>query len=413
MKAERALPWRSARSAGKIGRVSVSARPRAPHLEATMREGDSVTPLELFFDLVFVLALTQATALMAHEPTWTGVVKGMLELGVMWWAWVGYAWLTSVIDPEEGAVRLIMAGAIAALLVCSLAMPEAFDHYGLLFAGAYMVVRVAHILLFRVSSRDSPELRSSVTGLAVSTAIGTSLLVGASFTEGWVQGGLWFIALAIDAGGPFFFGVEGWKVSPKHFAERHGLMIIIALGESMVAIGIGVEEVELTTAVVTAAILGVLLSFALWWMYFDVVARVAERRLVNASVGREQNAIARDSFSYLHFPMIAGIVLIALGLKKVTGHVDHHLETVPAAALLGGFAIYLLAHVAFRWRNVHRFSTQRVVAAALAVAFIPVATHLEALYALLALTVLAIGLITYETIRFRELRDKMRHQLEH
>ncbi|MDO9352199.1 MAG: low temperature requirement protein A, partial [Solirubrobacteraceae bacterium] len=319
----------------------------------------------------------------------------------------------SVIDPEEGAVRLVIAVAIAALLVCSLAMPHAFEETGLLFAGAFAVVRIAHIALFWISSRDEPALRSSVTGLAVSTFIGACLLTGAFFAEGWLQAGLWVLALAIDAGGPYFFGLEGWKVSPKHFAERHGLIIIIALGESIVAIGIGVEDVELTATVVAAAVLGVILSFGLWWLYFDVVARVAERRLVNAEVGLEQNAIARDSFSYLHFPMMAGIVLIALGLKKTVGHVDEPLKLVPATALLGGFALYLFAHLAFRYRNVKRFSSQRLVAALLALALIPVAEQVSAITTLAMLVVIAAALIAYETIHFRELRDKMRHELAH
>lgn len=391
---------------------AVSSTPsRRPHLTATRREAEAVTPLELFFDLVFVLALTQATALMAHEPTWQGLGKGILLLGVMWWAWVGYAWLTSVIDPEEGAVRLVMAVAIAALLVCSLCMPEAFNDEGLLFACAFAVVRFSHIGLFLLGSRDEPELRKSVWGLLASTVVGVSLLVAASFTDGWPQAGLWSLALLLDAGGPFVFGSEGWIIKAKHFAERHGLILIIALGESIVAIGVGAEDIELGVAEVTAAVLGVFLSFALWWMYFDVVARVAERRLENAAVGKEQNEIARDSFSYLHFPMIASIVLIALGLKKTLGHVDHHLELVPAVALLGGFAVYLFAHVAFRWRNVHRFSTQRVVVALISLALIPLAVEITALATLAIITGVAAALITYETIRFRELRDKMRHQL--
>src|SRR4051812_29008648 len=133
-------------------------------------EDERVTPLELFFDLVFVLALTQCTALMSREPTWEGLAKGLLVLGVLWWSWVGYAWLTSVVDPEEGSVRFAMFGAMAALLVTSLCVPHAFDNLALLFACAYAVVRFAQIALFVVASRDDPALRSSVWGLAVSTA---------------------------------------------------------------------------------------------------------------------------------------------------------------------------------------------------------------------------------------------------
>ena len=174
---------------------------------------------------------------------------------------------------------------------------------------------------------------------------------------------LWLVALLIDLGGPFLFGVEGWRLIPGHFAERYGLILIIALGESIVAIGVG-AEFGLDAGVVTAAVIGIAIAAALWWLYFDVVALVAERRLSRATPGREQNALARDSYSYLHLPMVAGIVLLALGMKKSLEHVGDPLHTVPAAALLGGVAVYLLAHVAFRWRIVHRFSSQRLVCAA-------------------------------------------------
>jgi len=393
-----------------VSTTAESARPR--RLGAVLREGAQVTPLELFFDLVFVLALTQCTQLMADDPTWEGVAKAMLVLGVVWWAWVGYAWLTSVVDPEEGAVRLVILAATAAFLVVSLCVPEAFDADALVFALAYAAVRSLHILLFLVASRDQPSLRSSTLGLAASTALASGLLLAAAFTDGWVQGGLWVLALLLDMGGPFFFGVEGWQLMPHHFAERHGLIIIIALGESIVAIGAGVEG-DVDLGIVVAAVLGATVASAQWWLYFDIVALVAERRLANARPGREQNAVARDSFSYLHLPMVAGIVLVALGMKKTLGHVEDPLKAVPAVALLGGAAVYLLSHVAFRWRNVHRFSTQRLIAAVVAVALIPAALELPALATVAILAALLSALIVYETFRFAELRDRMRHQPAH
>jgi low temperature requirement protein LtrA len=218
------------------------------------------------------------------------------------------------------------------------------------------------------------------------------------------------VALLLDMGEPFLFGSEGWKLSPAHFAERHGLIIIIALGESIVAIGVGAGH-TVDAGVVVAAVLGIALAAALWWLYFDIVALVAERRLARAAPGKEQNEIARDSFSYLHFPMVAGIVLVALGLKKTLEYVDKPLETVPAAAMLGGVAVYLLAHVAFCWRNVRRFSSQRAIVALALVALIPVATEIDALVTLAGLAVLMAALIAYETIRFADLRDRLRHQL--
>ena len=392
--------------------MAATAPSRSPRLTAVRRDGEArVTPLELFFDLVFVLALTQCTALMADEPTWAGLAKGMLVLGVMWWSWVGYAWLTSVVDPEEGTVRLAMFAAMAAFLVLALCVPGAFGDEALLLACAYFVVRFAQIGLFVIASRDDPGLRHSVGGLAMSTAIGTGLLVIASFLDGTWQGAVWALALALDMGGPLLIDSSGWRLVPGHFAERHGLIVIIALGESIVAIGVGAEA-GVTAGVVVAATLGIVVAGALWWLYFDVVALVAERRLHNAPAGRVRNEIARDSFSYLHFPMVAGIVLLALGLKKTIGHVDEPLKLVPAAAMLGGTAIYLLAHVAFRWRNVHRFSWQRLITAALLVALLPAAVELPALATLAIVAAALCVLIVYEAHRFADLRERLRHQLD-
>jgi low temperature requirement protein LtrA len=390
----------------------MSTAARTPRLTAVPRSEERVTPLELFFDLVFVLALTQCTALMAEHPSWGGLGKGLLVLGLMWWSWVGYAWLTSVVNPEEGSIRFAIFAAMAAMLVVALCVPEAFGDSRMLFAVAYAGVRFGQIALFILASRDEPALRTSVTGLAGGTAVGCGLLVvGALFEDPNVQAAIWAVALALDMLEPFLFGSEGWKLHPGHFAERHGLIIIIALGESIVAIGVGAGR-HVDAGVVTAAVLGIAVAGALWWLYFDIVALVAERRLSNAAVGREQNDIARDSFSYLHFPMVAGIVLLALGMKKTLGHVDDPLKTVPAAAMLGGAAVYLLAHVAFRWRNVHRFSTQRLVAALLLFALIPLATELDALLTLVVLVALLCALIVYETVQFADLRDRLRHQLD-
>jgi low temperature requirement protein LtrA len=392
--------------------LSTVASNRSSRLAAVRRQTERVTPLELFFDLVFVLALTQCTALMAAEPTWKGLGQGLLMLGVLWWSWVGYAWLTSVVDPEEGAVRLAIFAAMAGLLVCALCVPEAFDDTALLFACAYGVVRAGQIALFLLASRDDPALHRSVVGLAVSSALGVGLLVAAASADGALQGSLWALALLLDMGGPYLFGAEGWTLVPGHFAERHGLIVIIALGESIVAIGVG-SDVGVDAGVVVATTLGVAAASALWWLYFDVVALVAEKRLTEAPVGRDQNEIARDSYSYLHFPMVAGIVLLALGLKKTIADVGDPLELVPAAALVGGAATYLLAHVAFRLRNVGTLNRQRLVCAILLVVLLPLAVELPALATLAIVVAVLTTLIAYEALRFAEARERVRHELAH
>jgi low temperature requirement protein LtrA len=374
-----------------------------------MREGERVTPLELFFDLVFVLALTQCTTLLTRTPTWEGMLKALLVLGMLWWSWTGYAWLTSVVDPEEGAVRLAMFAAMAAFLVAALCVPGAFGSDALLFACAYGVVRGAHIVLFLIASRQDAQLRHSVLGLSGSTAIGVALLFAAAFTGATLRLALWGLALVLDFGGPYLFGAEGWKLVPGHFAERHGAVVIIALGESIVAVGI-VAQASIGVGVVLAAVLGVVIAAALWWAYFDVSAIIAGRRLASAAEGRERNEIARDSYSYLHFPMVAGIALISVGIERTLLHLDHPLKLVFAAALLGGAATYLLAHVAFRLRNMGSLSVRRLVCALVLLALVPLGASLSALATLALLAVVLVALIVYEAVRYAEVRERVRHQ---
>ncbi len=379
-----------------------------PRVRAVMREGERVTPLELFFDLVFVLALTQCTTLITQTPTWLGLLKGLLVLGMLWWSWVGYAWLTSVVDPEEGLVRLVMFVAMAAFLIAALAVPGAFGDDALAFAIAYAAVRVAHIFLFTLASREDPELRRSVIGLAGSTALGAGLILAAAFTDGTLQVSLWALALVLDAAGPYLFGADGWKLVPGHFAERHGAIVIIALGESIVAIGVGARE-KLDVGIVAGALLGMALAATLWWAYFDVTAIVAARRLAKVPAGREQNEVARDSYSYLHFPMVAGIAMLAVGLKITLAHVDDPLGAVPALAMLGGTALYLLAHVAFRLRNVGSVSVRRLACALLLLALVPLAPHISAIALLAIMTGVLVAMIVYEVTRYSEMRDRVRH----
>jgi low temperature requirement protein LtrA len=381
-------------------------RPVSPDGEAPIESEERVTPLELFFDLVFVFAITQVTTLMSNDPTWGGIGRGMLVLAALWWAWAAYAWLTNEVDAESGAARLVIFVAMAAMLVVSLATPGAFGADALLFACAYLVVRAMHILLF-ASATDDVNVRQSAMMLTPTSGSAVALLFAASAFDGPVQSLLWLAALAIDYGGPALFGVAGWRVSPGHFAERHGLIIIIALGESIVSIGVGAGGHELGTGEVTAAVLGTALVGALWWAYFDVVAIVAERTLHRVT-GSARNRQARDSYSYLHLPMVAGIVLMALGVKKTLAHVGEPLDGPVAAALFGGVALYLLAHVLFRLRNVHSFNPHRTAAAVACLALIPVATQVDALAALALVTAVSCALIAYEAIRFSEARARVR-----
>src|SRR3954451_17504783 len=366
---------------------------------------ERVTPLELFFDLVFVFAITQVTALLAADPTWAGLERGMLMLALLWWAWSAYAWLTNEIDPEHDAARLVIFAAMAAMLVASLAVPHAFGHDAVPFAVAYVAVRILHLALYRVGSND-PGVRHAVATFVPSVSVACALIVaGAVFEE--ARDVLWPAAVVVDYGGLLLAGVRGGRVHAGHFAERYGLIAIFALGESIVSIGVGAAGLDVTGGLVVAAVAGMAVAFAMWWAYFDVVARVAERRF-RERTGEAQVRVARDSYTLLHLPMGAGLVLVALGIKKVVPHLHEPLDTVPAVSLCGGVALYLLAHIAFRLRNVGTLNRQRCVAVVLALALIPVGTHADALVTLVLLALLCSGLIAYEAIRFAEARARVR-----
>ena len=371
-------------------------------------EGEErVTPLELFFDLVFVFAITQVTGLVSADPTWEVVLQGLVVLGLLWWAWTAYAWLTGTVNPEEGVARLSIFGVMGAMLIASLAVPHAFGDDAWLFAITYAFVRLGHLALYAVAGRDDRELLGAVGRLARGSLPAVALLLVGAAMGGDAQLAVWALAFLLDLLGAYVGGGRGWHLAAGHFAERHALIIIIALGESIVALGAGTLGVPLGAGVITAALLGLAIAVALWWAYFDVVAIVAERKLRTAE-GGEQLSIARDSYSYLHLPMVTGIIFFAVGVKKTLAHVGDPLETVPAVALCGGVALYLLAHIAFRLRNVGTVNRQRLVVAAILIALIPAAVSLPALATLVIVAAITAGLIAYEAVRFAEARERVR-----
>jgi low temperature requirement protein LtrA len=379
-----------------------------------------VTPLELFFDLVFVFAITRVTALMAHDLSWASMGRGLLVLAALWWGWAAYAWLTNHVSGEDGRARVVVFVAMAAMVLVALAVPEAFDAHALLFALAYMVMRMAHLALYWVSSLEDPDVHVAVGKLFPTAITGPLILVAAAFADGALQAALWIVALALDYGGPYVRGVAGYRVHPAHFAERFSLIVIIALGESIVAIGVAAAGAALTLELITAGVLGLAVIAALWWAYFDVIAVLAQRQLTELS-GVARARLARDGYSYLHMPMIAGIVLFALGLKITAHDAMDPLGLIPAAALCGGPSLYFFSHVAARVRLVYelrRTTTQRVgwigpgrLAAAIGtLALIPAAVALPALAVLALLAALCWALIVWDVRHYRAHRVEVRQE---
>jgi low temperature requirement protein LtrA len=403
------------------------ASPRRTRIEA-LGERAPVTTLELFFDLVFVFALTQVTALMARDDTVpVGIVlRGTLILCVLWWCWVGYAWLCNIIRADEGLTRVAMFAAMGGMFVAAITIPEAFDDFpgGLygpaVFAACYFVVRAIHIFMFWLASREDPVLRRQILRWVPSVLAGTGLLLAASQTTGTTQTLLWLAALVGDFGGTLLAGTD-WRLrSASRFAERHGLIIIVALGESIVSIGIGVVDLPVSWPIIVASMLGLAATAAMWWAYFDVTAMITERALA-AAQGARQIALARNGYSFLHLPMIIGIIMMSLGMKKVLGYVggdDGHSLTdpiygVPLAALYGGAALYLLAHVGFKVCLTGVVNRARLVVVVLLLALIPAVAVLPALATLAVLAAVLVALIAYETVHHSGIRHEIRHADEH
>jgi low temperature requirement protein LtrA len=370
-----------------------------------------VTPRELFFDLVFVFAFTQVATLLADDPTFAGIGRGVLVLAALWWTWTAYAWLTNTVDPEEGVVGLTLLVALIAMFIAALAVPGVFGDDGVLFGVAFLVVCAMHLALYALAGRGHRDLLRAVLRLAPYTLLGATLILVAGFLDG-ARTWLWLAALAVTYVGAVLSGSTGWRLHPSHFAERHGLVVIIALGEAFIAIGIGAAGIGIGPGEVVAAILGLLVATSFWLAYFDFFSIRAERTLGDRE-GAARVALARDLYSYAHFPMIVGIVLFAFAMKTIVGHVGEELDAVVAFALCGGSALYLLTFSAMRIRIERRVTASRgrLVAAVVLLLVLPLATAVPALAALALVTAIWLSLHAYELVLWREARAESRSVL--
>jgi low temperature requirement protein LtrA len=385
-------------------------------------EDDRVTTLELFFDLVFVFALTQITALVAGDLTGNGAARGLVVLGLLWWAWTAWAWLGNVAVADVGVVRAGMVVSMGLVFTLALAIPTAWDPPGealssaLVFAVVYALTRLTHVAVYWVVAGEDAGLRRQVRRLGMAGLLPTVLLVLGSLEGGRTQTLLWALALVADYLGVYVAGSRGWVIrSPGHFAERHGLIVIIALGESIVAVGVGVAALPVTAEILLASTLGLAVAVCLWWVYFDVTAIAAEHRFERAE-GDDRTRIARDGYTYLHFPMLAGVVWAAVGMKKVmtyTSDVADYGPGVPLPtwarlALFLGPALYLATHALFRRRLAGSWSLPRLATAAVLAVLAVALAPLGALADLAVLCSVLGALVTWEAVRMRELRRRVR-----
>jgi low temperature requirement protein LtrA len=347
-----------------------------------------VSTFELFFDLVFVFSLTRVTALILDRPDAAGVLRGVLVLALLWWAWGAYAWLTNAVDTSSAAARGVVLAAMGAMLVVAVAVPQASERNALAFALGYFVVRVLHLVLFAVAGGAN---RAAILRLAPGNLAASVLLIAGVFVPTPIQLALWGLAVVIDYGTPIVTGVAGFNVHAGHFFERHSLFMIIALGESVVAVGTGVlhADAAITPLLATAILLAVAAIGGLWWAYFDREAAISERALARA-VGPRRAHLARDMFSYLHLPLVAGVVFIAVGLESVMSHPLEHLHGVYAVALGGGAALFLFGLIAVSGRRGQRPRLDHLLGGVVCLCLIPLSIVLPGVVALVLLVMVLV-----------------------
>jgi low temperature requirement protein LtrA len=348
---------------------------------------ERVSTLELFFDLVFVFTITQLTAVLSDDPTLRGLLRVVLMLGVIYWMYGGYAWLTNAVAADRAARRVLLLGGMAAYLLLALAIPQAFSGDDLAFGVAYLVIVSIHLGLY--TRTGLPHTMRALARLAPFNLASALLVLAAVLVDGAAAYLVWAAAFALEWVTPLVTGIGGFRIAPAHFVERHGLVVIVALGESVVAIGIGAAGLPVDAALASVAVLALLLAACLWWAYFGGDDTRAEHALAAVPEHRRA-AVAVRAFGYWHLPMLLGIVVTAAGVKDVVGHAFGHLDLAHALLLSGGVAIFLGGDVLFR-RTLHLGPGRlRAVAAALALVTVPLGLAVSGL-AQLAVLILAVG----------------------
>ena len=378
-------------------------------VEATTEEEEErkTSYLELFFDLVFVFAFTQVTALILEDTSVEGFLRSALVLAMVWWAWSAYAWMTNAIDIENTVTRLILLTAMAAGFFAALAVPDAFQDEAVWFAVAYFVVRILQTTLYAWGVRSDPGYLRAVLRLAPWFLVAALVALAGGFVDPDYRAWVWLASLVIDVVGTLTVARAEWHISPSHFAERFALIVIIALGESIVAIGIGTSGLERDATYAASVVVAFAGVAVLWWTYFDFTAVAADRALRRASPAARV-PLARDVFTFFHYPVVLGIIFYAVAAKKTLEHPLDPLSEAGRWALGLGVATFLCGFALMRFRVVRRIAWERLAAAGVALGL---AVGLDGTDAVVTLGVV-IGVlvlsVAIETARLRAFRAEVR-----
>ncbi|MBV9334642.1 MAG: low temperature requirement protein A [Solirubrobacterales bacterium] len=360
-------------------------------------------PVELLWDLVFVFAITQVTTLLWRDLTWGGFGRAMLVLALVWWAWSAYVWAVNAQDPGSPTLRACLLLSMVSIFISGLSVPHAFGSEATLFAVSYAFVRFLHLALYADASRQGNAAWSAIAGFALTVTLGMALLIGGSFADGALRIVLWVLAAAIDYAGPAWLTRERLRglqrVAVAHFAERYSLFVIICLGESIVAIGVGAlgpsAERSLSGELVVAVALGLLITVAMWWTYFEGIAETAAERLRDH---HDPVLAAADAYSYLHLVIVAGIITFAVGIKVLTrDSVSAPLAAPARLALCAGVALYLLGSAAFALRMIGRVEYEKLAVAVALLALYAITGGIAAWAVAAAVAALVVALCAVES----------------
>jgi low temperature requirement protein LtrA len=355
--------------------------------------------VELFWDLVFVFAVTQVSTLLAHDLTWKGFGRAMLVLALVWWAWSAFVWVTNAHDPRASHVRALLFLAMILTFVVALAVPQAFGDDATIFVLAYAAVRFLHLGLYVDAARRGNASFSAIAGFGTTVVIGMVLLFVGSELSDPARTILWVAAAAIDYAGPAWLTRERLvalqRVAVAHFAERYSLFIIICLGESIIAVGLGATGRELDAELVAGAALSLLVTIGLWWTYFASVADAAEERL---RTHPQPVLAAADGYSYVHLLLVAGIIVFAVGARNAVEHVADPLSDPARLAFCGGVALYLAGNVGFALRMLGSLNVDKLAAAVACLAVFAAGGELDA-WATAALVAGVLGVLVLRETR--------------
>ena len=369
-------------------------------------DGDEqrTTALELFLDLVFVFAITQLSHLLVGHLDLEGAAQTAFLLLVVWWAWIYTTWMTNWFDPDAIAVRAVLILVALASLLMAIAIPDAFGERAVMFAASYAGLQIVRNAFAAFASPPGSVHRENFVRILLwSVGVGVLWVAGA-FLPDEARIAVWLVALVVDYGGPYAgywvpslgrVGTEAWQIQASHFAERFQLFVIIALGESIVITGLTASELDLDAATVGAIAVAFLSSAALWWLYFDYVARIAQLRL---TLSDDPGRLARDAYTYIHIPIIAGVIVTAVGDELVIAHPTERLDGAELAAVVGGPALYLIGHVAFRLRMTGTPSVKRLVAAVACMGAGVLGLWMDAIWIASVVLGILVALIAWEQI---------------